>query len=97
MNQEQLIGNTVLIMITLGSFVAVIQRFTQPIHELKIVIQELKDCIVILRNDNEIQNKRIEKHGEEIDELKMRVNCIDKDVHLLKHGGSEKNGKNECR
>ncbi|MFR7589854.1 MAG: hypothetical protein ACLUVC_00275 [Longibaculum sp.] len=97
MLQEQLIGNTVLIIITLGSFITVIQKFTQPIQELKIVIQELKDCIVVLRNDNEIQNQRIQKHDQQIDEIKIKMNCLDKDIHLLKHRGSEANGQNESR
>ena len=97
MPQEQLLGNIVLVVITLGSFITVIQKFTQPLNELKIVIQELKDCITTLRNDNEIQNKRIEKHGTEIDELKTKLNCIDKDIHLLKHGRSQYHDKKESR
>ncbi|MFQ9974112.1 hypothetical protein [Coprobacillus cateniformis] len=82
MPQEQLLGNIVLVVITLGSFIAVIQKFTQPINELKVVIQELRDCISTLRNDNEIQNKRIEKHGIEIDELKDRVGKVETKVNL---------------
>lgn len=77
MPQEQLLGNIVMVVITLGSFIAVIQKFTQPIQELKIVIQELRDCISTLRNDNEVQNKRIEKHGLEIDDLKTRVGNVE--------------------
>ena len=82
MPQEQFIGNVIMVVITLGSFIAVIQKFTQPINDLKIVIQELRDCIVNLKSDNELQNKRLEKHGVEIDELKDRVGKVETKVKM---------------
>ena len=85
MPESQIIGYAVLAIITLGSFVAVIDRFTQPITELKIVIQELKDCIATLKNDNALQNKRIEKHGEEIDELKRNVSRLETRMDMYHH------------
>lgn len=73
MDEAQMIGYVVLVVITLGSFIAVVQRFTQPINDLKVVIQELRDCINVLKNDNETQNRRITEHGKDIDQLKMDV------------------------
>ena len=73
MDEAQMIGYVVLVVITLGSFITVIQRFTQPINDLKVVIQELRDCINVLKNDNETQNRRITEHGKDIDQLKMDV------------------------
>lgn len=35
MNEAQFVGNVILALITLGSFVAIINKFTQPINELK--------------------------------------------------------------
>ena len=52
MEQAQLIGYAVLAIITLGSFVVVIQKFTTPINELRIVIQELRDCITNITKEN---------------------------------------------
>lgn len=82
MEEAQLLGYGVLVVITLGSFVAVISKFTQPINDLKVVIQKLNDCIENIKKDNEVQNKRIEKHGLEIDELKGRMNKVETKVNL---------------
>lgn len=77
MEQAQLIGYAVTIVITLGSFIAVIQKFTQPINELKIVIQKLNDNIDTLKTDNDTQNKRLDRHRNEIEDLQMRVNSME--------------------
>lgn len=82
MDEAQWIGNVVLVIITLGSFIAVISKFTQPINDLKLVIQKLNDCIENLKKDNEVQNKRIEKHGIEIDELKGKVSKIETKIDM---------------
>lgn len=88
MNDVTMIGNAVLVIITLGSFIAVIQKFTQPINDLKVVIQELRDCITTLRNDNVVQNKRLDKHGDEIDALKGRVSKVETKMEMY-HKGDE--------
>lgn len=77
MNEMQFLGYLITAIITLGAFVAVVQKLTQPINDLKVVIQELRDCIGELRSDNNKQNKRLEKHGEEIDDLKDRVGKVE--------------------
>lgn len=82
MDEMQLLGYAVTAIITLGAFVAVIQKLTQPINDLKVVIQELRDCISSLKNDNTIQNQRINKHGEEIDSLKSRVGTIETKIDM---------------
>ena len=86
MNDVTMIGNAVLVIITLGSFIAVIQKFTQPINDLKVVIQELRDCITTLRNDNVVQNKRLDKHGDEIDALKGRVSKVETKMEMYHKG-----------
>ena len=85
MEETQFVGYLVLAIITLGGFVTVIQRFTQPINDLKVVIQELRDCISSIKEDNAIQNRRIEEHGKQIDALKDRVNKVEVKVDLY-HG-----------
>ena len=82
MDQAQLIGYAVTIVITLGSFIAVIQKFTQPINELKIVIQKLNDNIDTLKTDNDTQNKRLDRHENEMEDLRMRVNNIELKIKM---------------
>nr|DAU60961.1 MAG TPA: Protein of unknown function (DUF1664) [Caudoviricetes sp.] len=87
MNEAEFLGYLVLAIITLGGFVAVIVKFVQPINDLRIVIQKLNDCIEALRNDNDAQNRRIEKHGEQIDDLNNRVGKMEtKMEHIHKSG-----------
>lgn len=76
LEEAQLVGYLVLGVITLGSFITIVWKFTQPINELRVVIQKLNDNIDSLKNDNSIQNKRLDKHGQEIDNL-------DKNYHIL--------------
>lgn len=85
LNEVQVLGLAVLAVITLGSFVAVVLKFTQPINELRVVIQKLNDNIDALKSDNENQTKRIDKHGDEIDKLDKRVGTLETKVDLY-HG-----------
>lgn len=82
---EQVIGYVVVAIVTLGGFIALMQKITQPINDLRIVIQELRDCINALKSDNTTQNKRLDKHGEEIDKLNNRVGNIETKINLY-HG-----------
>lgn len=77
MNEAQFVGNVILALITLGSFIAIINKFTQPINELKIVIEKLNSCIEHIKEDEAVQNKRLEKHGMEIDDLKNRIGKVE--------------------
>ncbi|MBO5887454.1 MAG: hypothetical protein J6Q60_05485 [Bacteroidaceae bacterium] len=40
---------------------------------MKVVIQELRDCISSLKTDNATQNRRIDEQSKEIDKLKDRM------------------------
>ena len=82
MSEAQIIGYVVMAIVTLGGFITVILKMTQPINDLRIVIQELRDCITALKNDNTTQNKRLDKHGEEIDKLKNRVEKVETKINL---------------
>ena len=83
MDEIQFLGYLVLALITLGSFVAVIMKFVQPINELRVVIQKLNDNIDSLKNDNAVQNKRIDRHGERIDQLDNRVGKIETKIEMI--------------
>lgn len=85
MDDKQFLGYLVMAIITLGGFVTVIQKFTQPINDLKVVIQELRDCISSIKADNATQNRRIEEQGKEIDSLKNRMGKAETKIDLY-HG-----------
>lgn len=88
MDNMQLLGYAVTAIITLGSFIAVIQKFTQPINELKIVIQKLNDNIDALKNDNATQSKRLDKHDEKIDHIEKKVDKIETRMDMYHKGQS---------
>lgn len=80
MGEIEFLGYLVTSVITLGAFVGVVIKFTQPITELRVVIQKLNDAIDTLTRDNAEQNNRIRKHGEQIDNLNNRVTKIESDM-----------------
>ena len=82
LNEAQIIGYIVMAVVTLGGFITVILKMTQPINDLRIVIQELKDCIKSIKEDNLSQNKRLDKHGEKIDKLNNRVEKIETQIKI---------------
>ena len=84
MNKTEFVGYLVLAVITLGGFIAVIMKFVQPINDLRIVIQKLNDTIDTLKTDNVTQNRRIEKHGEQIDDLNRRVGKIETKIETYR-------------
>lgn len=84
MNETEFVGYLVLAVITLGGFIAVIMKFVQPINDLRIVIQKLNDTIDTLKIDNVTQNRRIEKHEEQIDDLNHRVGKIETKIETYR-------------
>jgi peptidoglycan hydrolase CwlO-like protein len=84
-DELQFMGYLVSAVITLGAFIAVVIKFTQPINDLRVVIQKLNDNIDALQNDNTRQSKKIEKHGEQIDELDHRVGKIETKIEFYHH------------
>lgn len=81
-NETQIIGLIVIAIVTLGGFITIILKMTQPINDLRVVIQELRDCINSLKNDNSTQSKRLDKHGEAIDKLNNRVGKIETKISM---------------
>lgn len=82
MDEAQFLGYLVMAVITLGGFVAVIMKITQPINDLRVVVQELKDCINTLKTDNATQNKRLDEQGKDIDDLKVKVGTLETKMHM---------------
>lgn len=82
MDEAQFLGYLVMAMITLGGFVAVIMKITQPINDLRVVVQELRDCITTLKTDNATQNRRLDEHGKEIDNIKVKLGNLETRVSM---------------
>ncbi len=85
MDETQFLGYLVLAVISLGAFLLVVQRFTQPINDLRVVIQELRDCVKSLRDNSTAQASELKEHRKEIDDLKDRVNTVETKVDMY-HG-----------
>lgn len=83
MDKPEFIGYLVSAIITLGSFIAVIIKFIQPINNLLITVQKINDNIDAIKNDNGVQNQRIEKHGEQIYNLDRRVGKIETKIETF--------------
>lgn len=86
MDEMKFLGYAVTAIITLGGFIAVIQKFTQPLNELRIVIQKLNDNIDTLKSDNATQSRRLDRHGEKIDTLEKKVDKMETKMNMY-HGG----------
>lgn len=82
MDEAQFLGYLVMAIITLGAFMLVIQRMTQPINDLKIAIQELRDYIGSLKESNAVQNKRIEELEKTVGKLEKAVEKIQTMIQL---------------
>ena len=85
MDETQFLGYLVSAVITLGAFFLVIQRFTQPINDLLVAIQELRDWVKSLRDNSTNQALELKEHRKEIEDLKDRVNTVETKVDMY-HG-----------
>ena len=82
MDDVVLIGYAVTAIVVLGGFIGVIMKFTQPINDLRVVIQKLNDKIdSIIADANELKI-RVGEHGKEIDALGTRVCKIETRIDL---------------
>ena len=82
MDDVVLIGYAVTAVVVLGGFIGVIMKFTQPINDLRVVIQKLNDKIdSIIADANELKI-RVGEHGKEIDALGTRVCKIETRIDL---------------
>lgn len=86
MPEAQLIGYAVLAIITLGSFVAIVNKINQPINELRVVIQELKDCIKDITKENARHTARLDKHRDQIEILQRDVAEIKSMINIFRKG-----------
>lgn len=88
MGEAEFIGYAVTAIITLGGFITLVQKFTQPINELRIVMQKLNDNIDALKSDNSEHDKRLDKHEGQINELGNKVGKLETKVNMYHKGQS---------
>lgn len=82
MDVNQFLGYLISGIITLGGFVAIVYKFTQPINDLKIVIQELKDTLNAMRENDKRRDETLEAHGKDITELRETVGQLKTKMEL---------------
>ena len=82
MDDVVLIGYAVTAVVVLGGFIGVIMKFTQPINDLRVVIQKLNDKIDSMIEDANELKIRVGEHGKEIDALGTRVWKIETRIDL---------------
>lgn len=84
MDEVQFLGSLIPALSVLGGFIAVIVKINQPINDLRVIVQELRDCIASLKCDNTTQNRRLDAHGKEIDQLKLDVQDIKTKIEIYR-------------
>lgn len=89
MDDAQFLGYLVLAIVTLGAFIGIIMKFTQPINDLRVVIQKLNDNIDSLKNTDDQQAKKIEQHDAQIGKLDHRVGKLETKVVMYHHDTDE--------
>ena len=82
MDDVVLIGYAVTAVVVLGGFIGVIMKFTQPINDLRVVIQKINDKIDSMIEDANELKIRVGEHGKEIDALGTRVCKIETRIDL---------------
>lgn len=75
------VGLTVIISV-LASFSKFTNSFTQPIHELKIAIENLNSSVASMKELIKVQEDRITKHGNELDDVKDRLTQLETKVAI---------------
>lgn len=81
MGEAEFIGMLILALVVV---VGLIVSIVTPILRLNTNIIKLNDSITMLIKDDERQNKRIEQHGKEIDDLKIKTAKHDVEIEDLK-------------
>lgn len=89
MDELQFLGYLVTAVVTLGGFIAVITKFTQPINDLRVVIQKLNDSIDTLKSTDNQHTKKIEQHDKQINKLDHRVDKLETKVDMYHNGTSD--------
>lgn len=82
MTESNFLGYLVLGLITVGSFVTMINKMTQPISELRIIVQELKVCLEHLKESSASNKKRLDDLDEKAIDIYKRVGALEVKVAM---------------
>lgn len=86
MAEAQVVGLIIGAVVLIGSFVAlvvkILNKFTEPINELRIVIQRLDDTLRTLTSDIESIRRRVDNHGEQIDKIAIDLQTLNTKVSM---------------
>ena len=86
MAEAQIVGLIIGAVVLIGSFVAlvvkILNKFTEPINELRIVIQRLDDTLRTLTSDIESIRRRVDNHGEQIDKIAIDLQTLNTKVSM---------------
>lgn len=82
MDEVTILGYVLLALVTIIGFVVAIIKMTKPINNLCIAVQELRDSIKSLRELSTTQNSRLDAHGQEIDDLKLKLGKLETKVNM---------------
>ena len=79
---EEFLGYLVLGLATLIALFAAAQKFLEPINALNLAVQELRDYISSLKDDDARQNAELKDHGKQISELSDRVGKVETKIEM---------------
>lgn len=88
--QAQIIGYSVLVIITLGSFVTLIFKISAPITRLQVAVEKLTPILDNINSDLNSLANRVSIHGKEIDELRDRIIRLEEKLNgLTRHDSND--------
>lgn len=82
MDGNTFLGYLISAFITLGGFTAIVIKMVQPINELRIAIQELKDYMSAMRENDKRRDEQIKDHDSRIDKLETRTEKLETKVTM---------------
>lgn len=81
-NEIFTLGAVMIALITIISFVTAISKLTEPVNKLNLAIQELRDLVKAINEQNETQNRRLDEHGKAIDQLNIKFEGLKTQVNI---------------
>lgn len=82
MEEVTILGYVLIALITIIGFIISIIKLTKPINDLQLAVQELRGLIKSLGETEATQNTRIDAHGQDIDELRLKVGKLETKVNM---------------
>lgn len=86
MDNTTFLGYLVIALISLGSFITLIVKFTQPINDLRVVIQKLNDNIEAIKDTNKEQSDTLKEHGEHLTRIDGKIGVLETKVNMYHPG-----------